>query len=107
MSQPYDRAQRRAAARLTQHYPHWLILWGTGTQAYWAYPRFPTPPGTIITAPTITGLLANMRHTELAAHQHAHLPGQPPPRTARQSATRHMTTRLGTLAEDWLRSGDL
>jgi hypothetical protein len=69
MSQGYDPAQRRAATRLTLRNPRWLILWGTHSRIYWAYPRFEARPGTIVSAPTITDLLTGMRQTELATQR--------------------------------------
>jgi hypothetical protein len=65
MTPPYDPAQRRAAARLTHRHPGWLILWGTWSREFWAFPTFDVPPGTLIHAPTTTALQALMNHTEL------------------------------------------
>ena len=43
----YDPDQRRAAARIAQHSPHWVVIWGTATREFWAFPVFQVPAGTI------------------------------------------------------------
>jgi hypothetical protein len=73
MTTPHDPAQRRAAHRLTHRNPGWIIIWGTWSREFWAYPTFHTPPATHIHAPTTTGLLALMGQTELATRR----PGPP------------------------------
>jgi hypothetical protein len=67
MTAPYDPAQRRAAVRLTERYPDWLVIWGTWSREFWAFPTFGVLPGTLVHSPTATGLLALM--TELATRQ--------------------------------------
>jgi len=69
MTARFDPAQRRAAARLTERYPGWLVIWGTWSREFWAFPTFGVPPGTFVHAPTTTGLLALMTRTELATSQ--------------------------------------
>ena len=81
-AQPYDEHERRTAAQIGRDHPHWLILWGTHSRLWWAYPRFRARPGTIISATTTRELLTSMRHTELAAR-----PG-PPPRPPAAQPTR-------------------
>jgi hypothetical protein len=66
-----DPDQRRAAAQIAQHSPQWVVIWGTHTRLYWAFPRFHAPPGTIITAPGTAELTTRMQHTELATRAHA------------------------------------
>ena len=72
---PYDQHEQHTAARIGRDHPHWLILWGTHSRLWWAYPRFRAAPGTIISAPTPGDLLTRMRHTELATTS----PGNPAP----------------------------
>jgi hypothetical protein len=33
----FDPDQRRAAARIAQHSPQWVVIWGTHTRLYWAF----------------------------------------------------------------------
>ena len=80
-----DPDQRRAAAQIAQHSPQWVVIWGTHTRLYWAFPRFHAPPGTIITAPGTAELTTRMQHTELAARAHMPRPPQTP-RTTSQPA---------------------
>jgi hypothetical protein len=81
----FDPDQRRAAAQIAQHSPQWVVLWGTHTRLYWAFPRFHAPPGTIITAPGTAELTTRMQHTELTARAHMPRPPQTP-RTTSQPA---------------------
>jgi hypothetical protein len=81
MTGGYDPAQHHTAAQLTARYPHWLIVWGTHTRRYWAYPRFTVPPGNLIHAPNPTELLTLMKHTEHATTGHPpRLPAEEGPR---------------------------
>lgn len=43
----FDPDQRHAAARIAQRSPHWVVLWGTATSEYRAFPAFQVPGGTI------------------------------------------------------------
>ena len=72
MTGPYDPAQRAAAARLQQAHPAWLVMYGPWTRLYFAYPRFPVPPGFVAAATTPGELDSLMRVTEMEAG-----PGQP------------------------------
>jgi hypothetical protein len=76
MTSPFDEPERRAAARLENGHPGWLIIWGYYSRLYWAFPRFHAPPGTIIAAPGTAELTTRMQHTELAIGAHP-----PPPAT--------------------------
>jgi hypothetical protein len=62
---PYDPEERHTAARIQRANPPWLILWGTYSRLYWAFPLFRTRPGTIISASTPQELTQRMRHAEL------------------------------------------
>ena len=78
----FDPDQRRAAARIAQHSPQWVVIWGTHTRLYWAFPRFHATPGTIITAPGTAELTTRMQQTELAARAHMPRPPQTPRTTS-------------------------
>ncbi len=60
-------ACRRAAAQLQLDYKHWLVMWGCYTRSYVAFPLFPVPSGTILTARTPADLAAKMRRQERSA----------------------------------------
>jgi hypothetical protein len=60
-------ACRRAAAQLQHDHEHWLVMWGCYTRSYVAFPLFPAPPGTILTARTPADLAAKMRRQERSA----------------------------------------
>lgn len=45
-----DLDQRDWAARLSEVFPYWLIMWGTWSRCYWGYPRFRVPRGSIVCA---------------------------------------------------------
>jgi hypothetical protein len=62
-----DPQEHATAARIQRGNSRWLILWGTHSRRYFAFPRFSTPPGTIITAPAAPELLDHMRQAELTA----------------------------------------
>ena len=42
-----DPDQRRAAARIAQHSPQWVVIWGTASREFWAFPVFQVPAGII------------------------------------------------------------
>jgi hypothetical protein len=78
VSTEFDPHEHRAAARLTQRYPNWLILWGTWSRRFWAYPLFRAPKGTILHAATAADLLTLMSQAEFAASGGARHPPRPP-----------------------------
>lgn len=78
MNTGHDQQEHRAAARLTKRYPNWLILWGTWSRRFWAYPLFRAPPGIILHAATAADLLTLMSQAELAIGPGARHPPQPP-----------------------------
>jgi hypothetical protein len=61
-----DSGQHERAARISQVFPLWLILWGTWSRRYWAYPRFRAPRGTILQAADPGDLVAQMRQVQAA-----------------------------------------
>ncbi|HEV2372119.1 MAG TPA: hypothetical protein VGS19_08120 [Streptosporangiaceae bacterium] len=46
----YDPDERDAAAWVDRRNPQWLVLWGTWSREFWAFPCFAAPPGTIVHA---------------------------------------------------------
>jgi len=62
-----DPQEHTTAARIERGNPRWLVIWGTHSRRYFAFPRFNAQPGTIITGPGTAELLDGMRHTELTA----------------------------------------
>jgi hypothetical protein len=67
MTGPYDQHHHRIAAQIQGTHPGWLVMWGTHTRLYWAYPRFGAPPGTVFAEPGTPELITRMHHAELAA----------------------------------------
>ena len=61
----YDQAARQMACRLQGAHPGWLVLWGTYSREFWAYPCLPVPAGTILHAPDADTLTARIRETRL------------------------------------------
>jgi hypothetical protein len=78
MTGSFDQKEHRTAAGIEHDHPRWLILWGTHTRLYWAYPRFHAPPGTMIAAPDTAGLITRMQHAKLAARAHMPPPASQP-----------------------------
>jgi len=48
-------------------FPCWLVIWGTYTRQFWAFPRFEVPPGTIARAADVNTLAGTMRKIQQAA----------------------------------------
>lgn len=62
---PYDVAESREKAReIQQQQPGWLVLFGTYTKEYVAFPLFDAPPGTILAAFYPPALIHRMQQTE-------------------------------------------
>lgn len=62
---PDDMAASREKAReIQQQLPGWLVLFGTYTKEYVAFPLFDAPPGTILAAAYPPALINRMRQTE-------------------------------------------
>ena len=68
----FDPDERRAAARIAQHSPRWVIIWGTATREYWAFPVFQVPTGTIAHHGDPAGLTRQMRQIQTAVAYHGH-----------------------------------
>ena len=53
--------RQRMAARLTSVFPAWLVLRGSYSREFWAFPCFSAPAGTIFHSPN-ANCLAGMMH---------------------------------------------
>lgn len=64
--EPYDPEQRRVAAHIEwQKQGTWIVLWGSYTRRFWAFARWPVPPGgAVVSAPDPDDLYAAMREAE-------------------------------------------
>ena len=71
-----DDEHRETAARIDRDSPAWLVLWGSYTRQFIAFPLFPSPPGTFITAYYPDALIARMHR---ASQQHGISPGKEHP----------------------------
>jgi hypothetical protein len=60
-----DDESRDIAARIGRDFPDWLVLWGTYTRQFVAFPLFRAPPGAFVTAHRPGALTARIRDTEL------------------------------------------
>ncbi len=54
-------------ARVADLFPGWLVMWGAYSRAFWAYPRFDVPAGTIARAGNPAELAGRMRAIQRAA----------------------------------------
>ncbi|MFC4565405.1 hypothetical protein ACFO4E_26410 [Nocardiopsis mangrovi] len=61
-----DHERRSVAAHIEwQKQDMWLVLWGCYTRRYWAFARWPLPPGgAVVSAHDPDGLYAEMRRVE-------------------------------------------
>jgi hypothetical protein len=67
-----DPDQRRTAARIAQHNPQWVVIWGTATHEYWAFPLFQVPAGTIAHHGDPGVLTRQMRQIQTAVAYQSH-----------------------------------
>jgi hypothetical protein len=61
-----DEAARQIAGQIQQAFPLWLVIWGTWSREWWAFPRLDAPKGTILHSSAADGLVQQIRATELA-----------------------------------------
>jgi hypothetical protein len=52
------------AAKLDRENPRWIVVWGTFSHQYVAFPLFLVPPGTVLCFRSEPELLRRMRQTE-------------------------------------------
>ncbi len=68
---------QQAAREIEQQQPDWMVLYGTYSHEYVAFPLFPAPPGTILTAAYPPALIARMQYTEQQLRGKPRHRGQP------------------------------
>ncbi len=61
-----DTQRRRLAAYIEwQKQDAWLVVWGYYTRRFWAYARWPVPPGgAVVSGPDAETLYSEMRRVE-------------------------------------------
>jgi hypothetical protein len=70
-------ACRQAAAQLQHDHRNWLVMWGCYTRVYIAFPLFPAPRGTILTATAPAEIAVKMRREERTAAGRVPAPSPP------------------------------
>ena len=61
----YDDVQRQTAAQVERDHPRWMIVWGSYSREFWAYPKFNVSPGTILHSRDPNVVATQMRQVEL------------------------------------------
>jgi hypothetical protein len=61
-----DKPARTTAHQIGRDFPQWLVMWGTYSRRYWAYPTFPAPAGTIVYARDPNDLARQMREIQIS-----------------------------------------
>lgn len=59
-----NNAYRAIAEQINQARPHWLVLWGTYSRRFWAFPLFEMQPRMLIHASYPDALVARMDEAE-------------------------------------------
>jgi hypothetical protein len=59
-----DDGCRAVAEQINQDHPQWLVLWGTYSRRFWAYPLFDMQPRMLVHATYPDALIARMDETE-------------------------------------------
>ena len=72
MTPIFDPDQRRTAARIAQHSPQWVVIWGTATREFWAFPVFQVPAGTIARHRDPAALTRQMRQIQIVMAYQGH-----------------------------------
>jgi hypothetical protein len=68
----FDPDERRAAALIARHSPQWVVIWGTATREFWAFPVFQVPAGTIAHHGDPATLTRQMRQIQTAVAYQGH-----------------------------------
>lgn len=63
----YDPDQRELAEGIGGAFPRWIVLWGTHSRQFWAFPCFRVPRGTIAHAASPGDLAEIMREIQRSA----------------------------------------
>jgi hypothetical protein len=74
MTAASDEQPRQAARRIEDDRPGWMVVFGTYTRQYVAFPLFDAPPGTVLADRNPDTLTRQMR----AAERRYRKPGQAP-----------------------------
>lgn len=61
---PPDDDHQETAREIEQQQPGWMVLYGTYSHEYVAFPLFHAPPGTILAAAYPPALIARIQQTE-------------------------------------------
>ena len=61
-----DKHAHAIAQRIGRDFPQWLVIWGTYSRVYWAYPTFPVPRGTILHSNDPGELTRQMRGIQIS-----------------------------------------
>jgi hypothetical protein len=59
-----DNTCRAIAEQINTSRPHWLVLWGSYSRQFWAFPLFDLRPRTLVHASYPDALIARMDDTE-------------------------------------------
>jgi len=68
----FDPDQRCTAAQIAQDSPQWVVIWGTATREFWAFPVFQVPAGTIAHHGDPTVVTRQMRQIQTAVAYKGH-----------------------------------
>ena len=68
----FDPDQRRAAALIARHSPQWVVIGGTATREFWAFPVFQVSAGTVAHQGEPGALTSQMRQIQTAVAYHSH-----------------------------------
>ena len=76
----FDPGQCRTAARIAQHNPQWVVIWGTASREFWAFPVFQVPAGIIAHHgdPAVLTRQRRQIQTAVAYQGHRETPGEGP-----------------------------
>jgi hypothetical protein len=61
-----DKPARTTAHRIGLDFRQWLVMWGTYSREYWAYPTFPAPAGTVVHSRDPNDLAQQMRVIQMS-----------------------------------------
>jgi hypothetical protein len=62
--EPVGEDHQEQAARLGRDNPQWLVVWGSFSHEFVAFPRFRVPAGTVLHSRSVPELVRRMRQAE-------------------------------------------
>jgi len=68
---------REKAQEIERQWTGWMVVYGSYSKEYVAFPLFPAPPGTILTATYPPALIARMQQAERRLHARPRHRGEP------------------------------